>query len=298
MSQLIQRPSIVSEAGRTAGAMARTAVARSSTQGFHSGGGGVTACSFELDVQWILDIIDKISEFLRKVGQVVEEAFRIIGKVLGKLAQIVSWFCWIPGLGKMAKRAVEEACNLAGKGLNWSMNFRADILQFMKNALAPWEIRSAGRQINAQIVPAAEQFTEQLNPSNFESNKSWKGVAADKFRTNAQAQYEFAQQLSQGTAEFGSVVEEMGEEGVKSTIKFVQGFFKAGVSLIMALYKIWAVPVGTAVAVKDIIALVKAIIQMIKVWVQAMIAIIRQTMKLRSAAKKAAPNNEWPKIAR
>lgn len=256
------------------------------------------ACSFELDVQWILDIIDKASEFLRKVGEAVNKAFDIIGEVLSALSGIAEAFAWVPGIGKMMKDAIKSACDKAGDAAQFCHNLTADVLQFCKNALAPWEIRSAGRGINEQIVPQAQTFTEALAPGNFQSNASWNGSAAERFRGNVESQYDFATTLQQNTAEFGQVVEQMGEEGVKATIEFVKGFLKAAVSLIMALYKIWAVPVGTAVAAKDVISLVKAILQMIKVWVKAIAAIVSQTLKLRSAAEAAAPSNEWPKIAR
>ncbi len=256
------------------------------------------ACSFELDVQWIIDIIDKVSEFLRNVGQAVNKVFDIVGEVLSALSTIVDWFAWVPGVGKMAKVAIRTACDKAGDAAEFCYNLEADVLQFCKNALAPWEIRSAGRGINEQIVPQAQAFTEALGPGNFQSNTSWTGSAAERFRSNVDSQYEFATTLQQHTAEFGQVVEQMGEEGVKATIDFVKGFIKAAIALIKAIYKIWAVPVGTAVAAKDVIALVKAILQMIKVWVKAIAAIVSQTMKLRSAADAAAPTNEWPKIAR
>ena len=256
------------------------------------------ACSFELDVQWIIDIIDKVSEFLRNVGQAVNKVFDLVGEVLSALSGIVDWFAWVPGVGKMAKDAIRTACDKAGDAAEFCYNLEADVLQFCKNALAPWEIRSAGRGINEQIVPQAQAFTEALGPGNFQSNTTWTGSAAERFRSNVDSQYEFATTLQQHTAEFGQVVEQMGEEGVKATIDFVKGFIKAAIALIKAIYKIWAVPVGTAVAAKDVIALVKAILQMIKVWVKAIAAIVSQTMKLRSAADAAAPTNEWPKIAR
>lgn len=256
------------------------------------------ACSFELDVQWIIDIIDKASEFLRNVGEAVNKVFDIVGEVLSALSGIVDWFAWVPGIGKMAKDAIRTACDKAGDAAEFCYNLEADVLQFCKNALAPWEIRSAGRGINEQIVPQAQAFTEALGPGSFQSNTTWTGSAAERFRNNVDSQYEFATTLQQHTAEFGQVVEQMGEEGVKATIDFVKEFTKAAIALIRAIAKIWAVPVGTAVAAKDVIALVKAILQMIKVWVKAIIAIVSQTMQLRSAANAAAPSNEWPKIAR
>lgn len=257
----------------------------------------VQACSFELDVQWILDIIDKISEFLRNVGSAVNTALDSIGQVLEALAKIADWFAWVPGIGEMAKSAIRHACDIAGDAIEFTYNLHADVLQFTKNALAPWEIRSAGRQINEQIVPRAREFTQSLEPSNFTSNQSWQGQAAEKFRANVASQYDFATQLADGTEQFGAVVQQMGEEGVQSTIEFVVGFFKAAASLIQAIIKVWAVPVGTAVAVKDIINLVMAIIEMIQVWVEMVTAVVSQTMQMRSAAEAAAPTSEWPKIA-
>ena len=257
----------------------------------------VEACSFELDVQWIIDIIDKVSDFLRTVGEGVNKVFDIIGEVLAALRGIADWFAWVPGFGEMAKDAIRAACDKAGDAAEFCYNFEADLLQFCKNALAPWEIRSAGRGINEQIVPQAEAFTEALGPSKFQSNATWSGPAAERFRGNVESQYEFAATLQQHTAEFGQVVEQMGEEGVQATVDFVNEFFEAAGALTWAIVKLWAVPLGTAAAVKDVIALVKAILQMVKVWVKAMVAIGKQTMQLRSAAEAAAPSNEWPKIA-
>lgn len=258
----------------------------------------VQACSFELDVQWILDVIDKISEFLRNVGKAINTTFDIIGEVLAALSTIADWFAWVPGVGKMAKDAIKAACDIAGDAVEFCYNLEADLLQFCKNALAPWEIRSAGRQINSQIVPQAQHFTEALQPANFASNQTWKGIAADRFRNNVQKQHDYAVKLQEGTAKFGEVVEQMGDEGVKTTIEFVKNLIKAGIALFKAISKVWAVPVGTAVAAKDVIALVKAILEMIKVWADAIIAVVGQVTQLNSASQNAAPDNKWPAIAR
>lgn len=257
----------------------------------------VSACSFELDIQWILDIIDKISETLRKIGEITNKVFDIIGEVLAALKGIVDLIAWVPGLGDVSKKFIREMCDVAGDAAEFVYNIQAEVVQFTKHATAPWQIRSAGRSINQDIVPQTQQFNESLNPSNFSSNTTWKGKAADKFRANLEKQYEYATTLAEGTAEFGSVVENMGEEGVKTTIEFVQGFFKATGALIQAIYKVWAVPVGTAVAAKDVINLVMAIIDMIQVWVEMIEAVASQTMQLRSASQNAAPDSKWPAIA-
>lgn len=261
------------------------------------GSPSVQACSFELDVQWILDIIDKISDFLRKVGEAVNIGFDIIGEVLSTLGTIADWFAWVPGIGKMAKDAIKSACDLAGDALETVFNIRAEIVQFCANALAPWEIRSAGRQINEQIVPQSQAFTDSLEPGKFSSNSTWKGKAAEKFRTNAQAQHSFATTLAQGTEDFGRTVEDMGEAGVKATLDFVKNFIKAAISLGKAIAKVWQVPVGTAVATKDVIQLVIAILNMVKVWVKAIMAIVKQVSEIKSAAEGAAPSSSWPAMA-
>lgn len=255
------------------------------------------ACSFELDVQWILDIIDKVSDFLRKVGDAAKKVFDIIGKVLEKLSGILDWFCWIPGIGKMAKKAVDWACEKAGDAAKFVFNLQADLLQFCKNGLAPWEIKSAGEQINSQIIPRMQEFTDALSSENFSSNKSWKGIAADRFRAAAERQHDYATQVLEGATELGNTVQEMGEKGVEATKKFVKNFFKAAVSLVSAIYKLWQVPVGTALAAKDVFSLVKAILQMVKVWVEMIIAVVIQTVKIRKAAQNAAPDGQWPAIA-
>lgn len=258
----------------------------------------VTACSFELDVQWILDLIDKISEALRTIGDGVRTAFNIVADVLAALRKITGLIAWIPFVGDMTKEAVEWACRKAGEALDWTLNLHADVLQFTKNALAPWEIRSAGRQINSQIVPQAREFAESLNPANLASTQTWEGQAADRFLAAATRQYDFALDLTAGTEHFGQVVEQMGDEGVKSTIEFGSGLVKATASLIQAIIKVWAVPVGTAVAAKDIIELVIAIVEMITVWVEMIQAVLSQTAQLKAAANEAAPTSQWPAIAR
>ncbi len=263
-----------------------------------NGSSAVQACAFQLDVQWILDIIDQVSEFLRGLGKAVNTVFDAIGQVLEVLSTIADWFAWVPGIGEMAKSAIKSACDIAGDAAETVANIQAGVLQFCKNALAPWEIRSAGEQINEQIVPAATAFAQALDPSNLASNASWEGVAAERFRANAAKQHQYAQRLQEGTAEFGATVQEMGEAGVQATIDFVKGFFKAAVALYKAIAKLWAVPVGTAIAAADVIQLVMAIISMVKVWVEAIMAIRSQTGAIRDAAGSAAPTSQWPAIVR
>ncbi len=255
-------------------------------------------CSFELDVQWILDAVDKVSEFLRNMGEAVNKVFDIIGEVLHTLAGIAECFAWVPGLGKMAKTAIRWACDKAGDAAEFCYNLEADLLQFCKNALAPWEIRSAGKGITEQIVPREGQLTEEFGRDQFSSDDSWKGKAADRFRTNLDAQHAFSEAVQRGVEEFGSCVKEMGDEGVKATMQFVIGFIKASISLIRAIAKLWAVPVGTAIAAKDVIKLVFAIIKMVKVWVKLMLAIAQQASQLEAAAEHAAPGDEWRSMVR
>ena len=257
----------------------------------------VQACSFELDVQNILDIIDKIAGFLNNVTSGAKQAIEMIKKVLDAMSGIVGAIARFFGID-YDKTVVASVCDGATAALDGISALVNAVSNFCKNATAPWQIRSAGRSINEQIVPQAQDFTESLGGQNFQSNSNWTGVAAERFRTNIQSQSEFATTLQENTSEFGQVVEQMGEEGVKTTVEFVKGFIKAAISLGKAIYKLWQVPVGTAIATKDIIALIKAIIEMVKVWVTAIRALLSQIQQLKAAAEAAAPSNEWPKIAR
>lgn len=274
--------------GQAVGSVAQAAIASIPPQ--------ARPCSFELDVQWIIDIVDKVDAALRRFGEMAEQALGVIGSVLDAISGILDFFVTFTGIGKFAKDHVKELCDLAGRAINFISNLQADVMQFCLNALAPWEIRSAGRQINEQIVPRSADLAESLKGHHLASNSSWTGDAAERFRSGVERQSSFADQLSSGTEEFGSVVEQMGDDAVQATIDFVSNFTKAAIALVSAIIKVAAVPVGTAVAAKDVIALVLSIIEMVKVWVEAVTAVISQTAQLRSAAQSAAPGGEWPSV--
>lgn len=279
------------------------AMATSMTPSIDAGGGNVCvppssqACSFELDVQWIIDIIDQVEEFLRTAGAVANEVFQVIGGLLEAIATVVDWFVNLTGIGKWAKDNIREACNAAGEAAERLSNLGADLVAFTANALAPWEIRSAGRQINAQIVPQAGDFTESLDPGNFASTQTWKGTSADRFLANLARQKEFADTLQTNTADFGGTVERMGDEGVEATITFVREFGEAAESLINAAISLYKMPVGTIGFAIEVYNLIESITAMVRIWMETMDAVMSQTNQLTSAANRAAPSGQWPAIA-
>jgi len=64
-------------------------------------------CAFTLDVQWILDIVDRVKKTVERISQVVNKVLDVARRFLKALSGILDWFCWVPGLGKFAKSFVE-----------------------------------------------------------------------------------------------------------------------------------------------------------------------------------------------
>lgn len=254
--------------------------------------GAIAPCAFRLDVQWILDIVDKIQTIITKVETVARNVLAKAQKVLDKLGGILSWFCWMPG-GKFAKDFVERMCWLIDKAVAAISRIYGAVLEAMKHVLAPWEVRSAGEQIRDDLAPKYADFSQMLHPGNLRSASSWTGSAAEAFRSSLQRQFDTSQEVAGAAKAFGAKVQEIGADGVKTTVTFTTGLVTAIGGIIASALSMAAIPVGTAVGAGAVIGLVAKVFALIMVYVTAMMQIIRQSSELGNAAS-SVPGGQWP----
>lgn len=256
--------------------------------------GRITACAFQLDVQWIIDAIERTQEMLKKVRDVVSKVLQVAQQILDKVAGILEWFCWIGGV-KTAVEAVKKACALIDKAVGVIATIYDKIYEAMKHVLAPWEVRSAGEQIRDDLAPKCEDFATMLEDSNFKSKGSWTGDAAESFRASIARQQEAANQAATDAKDFGTKVQEIGAKGVETTITFVTELILAIIGIIQAVITMAAVPAGTAIGAAEIFGLVGAIITFVTVFITAMTQIIQQSSELGNAGS-SVNGGRWPAI--
>lgn len=257
------------------------------------GGSTIAPCAFQLDVQWILDIIDRVQSAISKVEQVARNVLTTAGEILGKLSGILTWFCWLPG-GKFAVDFVKRMCWLIEKVVGVMAKIYNSVLEVMKHVLAPWEVRSAGQQIRDDLAPKCASFADMLHVGHLRSGSSWTGDAADLFRQTLGRQQEAGQDVANAAKAFGQKVQEIGADGVTTTVTFVTKLITTiGALIVAALAMVAAPPVSTAAGAAAAIGLVGAILSYIMVYVNAMMGIIRQSSELGNAAS-AIPGGQWP----
>ena len=261
-----------------------------STSGAALGGG----CSFTLDVQWILDAIDKVQSFVRKVGQKMEWAANKAADFLRAIGGIVDWFCWVPGIGKVAKKAIEHAVRLIGRVHRAVAEGLARLMEIGKHALAPWEVRSAGKSIADELAPKCEQWALMLHKGRLITAESWQGEAKEAFFASWEAQAKAAEETAKGAKQFGDAVHKMGADGVNITVTFITELVTALIGVIQAVITLAAIPVGTAIGAAEILGLVGAIIAYFAVWINGMMKLLKSMSEMENAAHQAIPAT-WPK---
>lgn len=262
-------------------------------EGGGGGGAAIAPCAFQLDVQWIIDIIDRVQSLVKKVAKVADGTLRTAERILSKLSGILSWFCWMP-LGKFAKTVVEHAAKLMRRAVATMAKIYDRVLEAMKHVLAPWEVRSAGEQIRDQLAPKCADFAEMVHAGNLKSTTTWTGKAAELFQHSLDRQFTTANDVATGAKEFGTTVQQIGADGVTATVTFVTSLVTAIAGIIAAALEMAAVPVGTPIGAAQIFGLVAAIFTYIMVYVKAMLAIIQQSNELNQAASKVQ-GGQWPK---
>lgn len=252
----------------------------------------IAPCAFRLDVQWIIDIVDRIQSIISKVETVARNVLGKAQRILDKLGGILTWFCWMP-MGKFAKSFVERMCWLIDKAIAAMSTIYRHVLEAMKHVLAPWEVRSAGEQIRDQLAPKCADFAQMLHPGNLKSSTSWTGNSADAFRSALTRQFDTGQDVAEAAGAFGETVQRIGADGVSTTVTFVTKLVTALLGLITAAVSMAAVPVGTAAGAAAVMGLVAAILTYIAVYVNAMMGIIRQSSE-RGNAASSVPGGQWP----
>lgn len=257
-----------------------------------TGGGG---CAFTLDVQWILDAIDRVKGYVRRIEDMMRMVVNTARRFLDALSGIAGFFCWIPGLGKFLKKVIRKAAQIIDNAVRAVSRAIQAQLEIMKHLLAPWEVRSAGKSIVDQLVPKCDAFALQYQKGHLKSAESWTGAASEAFFSAVEKQHETAVGVAEGAKAFGKAVHEMGAKGVETTVNFITQYITAAVGIIVAAIEMAAIPVGTAVGAAQILGLVGAIITYIMVWVNAMLSMISSMSAMENAAHQAVPGGQWPK---
>ena len=258
-------------------------------------GAAIAPCAFQLDVQWILDIVDKIQSIITKVQQVASNVLGHARKVLDSLGGILSMFCWFGPL-KFAKDFVKRMCALVEKAVNTIARIYKAVLEVTKHVLAPWEVRSAGEQIRDDLAPKCADLSQMLHPGNLKTSTTWTGSSADAFRSSLTRQFDTSQDVADAAKAFGTTVQEIGADGVRTTVTFVTKLVAAIAGIISAALSMAAIPVGTAVGASAVMGLVSAVFAYTMVYVTAMLGIIQQSSELGNAAS-AIPGGQWPRAA-
>lgn len=252
-------------------------------------------CAFTLDVQWILDAIDKIKSFVGRIEEVMRAVVNTASRFLASLSGIAGLFCWIPGIGKFLKKAIEQAARIIDKTAQIVSQGIQKQLEIMKHLLAPWEVRSAGRSIADELAPKCDAFAQQYQSGHLKSVQTWTGAAAGAFFGAIDSQHKAAVTTAEGAKKFGDAVHELGAKGVETTVNFITQYVTAAIGIIQAALTMAAIPVGTAIGAAEIVGLVSAILAFIMVWVNAMLSMISSMSAMENAAHQAVPGGQWPK---
>lgn len=250
------------------------------------------ACAFTLDVQWIIDAIERVQSLIGRVKDLANSALDAADRILRKLSGILDWFCWMPA-GKFAKAVVDNACRVLKGAINTIATIYDRVYEAMKHVLAPWEVRSAGQQIRDQLAPKCEEFARALDVGHLKSVRTWTGSAADLFRSSIERQSDTARSVAEDARGFGEDVHQIGADGVSTTVTFIASLIGAIIGLITAIIGMVGVPIGTVAGAAAAIGLVGAIITFIMVFVTAMMAINRQVSDLKGARGRVS-GGEWP----
>lgn len=252
------------------------------------------ACAFTLDVQWILDAVDRVQQVVKRIGDTVRKVVAIAQKILNALSGIADLFCWIPGVGKFLKKVIAAACKVIDNTVAFITRAINASLEVFKHVLAPWEVRSAGKSIADELAPKCQTFALQYQRGHFKSVETWTGSAADAFFAAIKVQEEAADSTAKGAKQFGDAVHAMGAKGVEITITFIVDYIKTAVAIIVAALEMAAVPAGTAIGAAQIIGLITKIIAYVMVWVNAMLGMISSMVIMENAAHQAVPGGTWP----
>ena len=255
--------------------------------------GTIAPCAFTLDVQWILDAVQRVQDLIGKVKDFCNTALDYAERVLQKLSGILSWFCWMPA-GKFAKTVVDNACRVLRGAINTIATIYDRVYEAMKHVLAPWEVRSAGRQIRDVLAPKCEEFAGMVDQHNLASVNSWTGSAADAFGSTMDRQTDAAADAAADARDFGDAVESIGAEGVSTTVTFISSLLVALAGLATAIIGMIGVPIGTVAGAAAAVGLVSAIISFIMVFVTVMMDINGQVGDLIGAGGRIS-GGQWPR---
>lgn len=256
---------------------------------------GSQGCDFTLDVSWIVDLLDRLQEKLGRVSDYIQKAKGIAQKILDKMGGFLDVLYKIPGVGSFAKDKIERIVNWLFSAADLIVRGLNKLAELAQQALAPWEVRSAGRSIVNQLVPKCESFAAEFEPGNLKSSSTWTGDAATSFLDAYARQGKAAQDTAQAAALFGQAVKRMGDDGVQTTKDLALDLAEHAAKIISQGVRLLSVPVGTVTAAIRIIDLVRNVVALIQAWQRHMRDVARQTADMAAATASVVAGGEWPK---
>ena len=251
MSHTATSASNPAAAGTTAGAAMETP---SESRG---GGGtpGIQPCAWETTetkfIQMLKDLSRKCEEIAPKVDKGIQDA----RNTLERWQQ--SW------VGKQLRPAlvfidqVLQAIQIAVKVITQAIKFIAWVIPKL---MAPWTIRSIGRQMQDPFVGKMNDFSESLAVANLESQKSWRSKSGEEFLARAQEQYEQGGKPTvEATKRFAEKTTELGDRAVAATEALVSDLTGGITDIISAVKDLKAVTKLLPKLFKSINAAIKII---------------------------------------
>lgn len=259
---------------------------------------GSQGCDFTLDVSWIVDLLDRLREKLGLVSGYIQKARGIAQKILGKMGGLLDALYKIPGVGSFARDKIERIVNWLFTAADLIVRGLDKLAELAQQALAPWEVRSAGRAIVDQLVPKCESFAAEFAPGNLKSRSTWTGDAATSFLDAYEGQGRAATEMAEAAKRFGQAVKRMGDEGVQTTKDLALDLAEHAAKIIRQGVRLLQVPVGTVTAAISIVDLIRNIVALIQAWQRHMRDIARQTAEMASATATVVTGREWPKAVK
>jgi hypothetical protein len=177
----------------------------------------------------------------------------------------------------------------------WEVNAAIQaVVWIVPKIMAPWTIRSIGRQMGSSFDGKVQRFSDSLDPSQLRSPKSWDSDGGKDWLTQAEKLRTAGSEPTAAAVEkFSKAVTSLGERGVAATEEFA-GAVTGGITDI-------------ASGLGDLTSIVKAIPRLLKVasvaiQVVAMVyAIVKFAYEIASSSSEFADAAEgavaadWPK---
>lgn len=252
-------------------------------------GGGTTESSGtpladQCDTEGITGAINKVVDTLRQAQDMFNTGLNMLSDAIAAVQRVT--FGLIPWLD-----SIQASVKIAQFQMNLQYNA---IIEIIEQLSAPWFIKCFGDKIVQGIGPKVESFDELLDPKGRASYYSWQGDAADKFFTRAGLQYEASGDALEGVMKFGQEMQIMGDIGINATLVFLGDLAICLVELIAAIVEIALVPVGTAVSIGQILAVVVQVLTLISIFVTFCTTASSSASEFIAAVENVPMSGQWP----